>query len=1430
MFHVFLSHSSADKPAVEQIAGRLRDEASLSPFLDKWHLVPGAPWQPALEQALAESETAAVFFGPSGLGPWHHEELQLALMHAVRHRDDFRLIPVLLPGASPEQLSGFLGLRTWVDFRDGLDGEEAFNRLVAGIQGRAPSSTTLLLPDEPAPYRGLLAFDEPHSEYFFGRESDIERTLEKLRDERFVAVVGPSGCGKSSLVLGGVLPRLKQRHGSPTPASRTWTFRPGDRPLRALADVLASQEVHAEQRLQLADALHARFLERPDGLRTVVGSLFPESPSPLILVVDQLEELFTHAPENEEAGEVNPFVANLREAALRGSNALRIIVTLRADFFDRCLSLGPLRELLQDRDALLGGLGDEAFRDVILRPAQKVGAFLEKGLLTTILKDISREPGALPLLEDALDQLWRARRGTWLTLAAYEASGGLAQALQRRAQACYEGLQPEEREVARLLLVRLTSLGEDREDTRRRVARTELDFPGVPGTLLDHVLGVLSGPGARLIVADQHSVELAHEVLIRTWPTLRGWLDEDRRELRIQRRLAEVAGEWKEQGRDASYLYAGARLLDAEELFKHKPALLNQLEREFLEASRSQRDELQREAESRTQRDLDAARRLTEESEARRRTEAEGAAKARRAARLLRNLVAGLSVAILAAAGGSVLLYQEKRVALSRELALSARQNISEDPQRALLLLQEAQRLAPVDNLGEILDAWSQEPCLRVLRVQGGFLFSARFNRDASRILTFSDDNIARLWDASSGKPIANLKGTVGSFSPDGSRILTATRRGEAYLWDTASGKQLFTLQGHSSVVWFVQFSPDGTKVLTASYDSTVHISATASGQLLTELKGHEKEVQTAIFSRDGMRVLTASDDGTARLWDAGSGKQLLQFKGHSMALELAVFNLDESRVLTASEDGSTRIWDARSGKQLASLKGHAASVESAVYSPDGSRIVTASSDGTARIWEASSGKHLMTLLGHFGGVGSATFNSNGAQILTASADGTARIWDVSSGRQLATLQGHTHRLTTARFSPDGTRILTASYDGIARVWDAAPGKPVLTLTGHDQEKGPATFSPDGLRILTVSEDGTARIWDTSSGKPIHTPPAQPSGMHPEKFSPDGSRVLMISEDGGARIESTFTYQESVLLEGYAPEKSLSAFSPDGARLLKLSAGRSIPVWDTTTGKQLTTLDGLPADVITAEFSPDGSRVITFFQERDASVWNTTSGKQLATLEGQLTPSMMTAFSPDGSRLLTTSMEGLLNLAKNLAKGVKPSEISSADLAAAHLWDVSSGRQLVTPLGAFLGPQRAAFSPDDTKVITGFFEGHALLWEAATGEAIALLQGHSQPVTSVMFSPDGAWVLTASEDGTARIWDAATGVPLARLQGHSNAISQARFSPDGTYVLTASNNGIVQLWPSWRWAPQAFARLDAGRELECDERRTFLHEEIECPE
>jgi hypothetical protein len=205
-FDVFLSHNSEDKSAVEMLAARLEDEAHIRPFLDKWHLIPGNPWQEELERALDSSRTCAVFIGPAGIGSRENEEMRSALDTLVG-QPTFRVIPVLLPGAvMPERgrLPRFLSRLTWVDFRgpNGVQDTDAFSRFVAGINGTAPGRGTELSPAPfliECPYRGLEVFEEEHARFFFGREATIQHLVESLRPTRFLAVLGPSGSGKSSV-------------------------------------------------------------------------------------------------------------------------------------------------------------------------------------------------------------------------------------------------------------------------------------------------------------------------------------------------------------------------------------------------------------------------------------------------------------------------------------------------------------------------------------------------------------------------------------------------------------------------------------------------------------------------------------------------------------------------------------------------------------------------------------------------------------------------------------------------------------------------------------------------------------------------------------------------------------------------------------------------------------------------------------------------------------------------------------------------------------------------------------------------------------------------------------------------------------------------------------------------------------------------------
>lgn len=580
-YDVFLSHASIDKPAVENLARRLRDESGLNPFLDKWHLVPGQPWQKELEESLDRSACAAVFVG-AGEGPWRNEEVQLALSKAVRTHDDYRVIPVLLPGASPDRLSGFLGLRTWVDFTAGIDDADAYARLVAGIRGEPSEIGPYSLPDEPTPYRGLLAFEPEHAAFFFGRSAETQRLRQKLANAPFVAVIGASGSGKSSVVRAGLLPAIARTE-SAADRSRTLVVRPGGDPLRALAEALAKLGP-ADRGLAFTDELCARLATRTDGLRTAISG---QTDSRVLLVIDQFEELFTHAQDSspEVHATAVSFAENLYDSATRSNGRVRVLITLRADFVGHCLELPRLAELLEGGQILLGPLNDDALREAILQPARQVGAFFEKGLVQIMLRDVASQPGALPLIQHVLLELWNARRGPWLTLEAYERCGGVAGALHRRAQLVYDSLSADQQEIARHLFLRLVSVSEGMPDARRSARREELRLARFDPATVDRVIARLSDTEARLIVADERVVEIAHEALLHNWTTLRKWIDENRQTLLVHSRLTLRAAEWEGRARDEALCYDEFGLTEVRRGWSTLRASLSALEAEFVLAS-----------------------------------------------------------------------------------------------------------------------------------------------------------------------------------------------------------------------------------------------------------------------------------------------------------------------------------------------------------------------------------------------------------------------------------------------------------------------------------------------------------------------------------------------------------------------------------------------------------------------------------------------------------------------------------------------------------------------------------------------------------------------------------------------------------------------------------------------------------------------------
>ena len=319
------------------------------------------------------------------------------------------------------------------------------------------------------------------------------------------------------------------------------------------------------------------------------------------------------------------------------------------------------------------------------------------------------------------------------------------------------------------------------------------------------------------------------------------------------------------------------------------------------------------------------------------------------------------------------------------------------------------------------------------------------------------------------------------NFSPDRSKVVTAQYNNQVNLWDAKTGELLRTFEGHLNRGSTVVFSPEGLQVLTASNDGTAGLWNAQTGELIQFLRGHTEAVGSALFSRDGSRVVTASLDKTARIWNAKTGDLIMILIGHTKSILSASFSPDQSKVLTVSQDETAKVWDAQTGSPLFTINQHEDLINSGKFSPDGSQILTASKDGMAFLFDAETGDVLQTFNGNGGSVWSAVFSPDGTKVLTASDDKIARIWDVKTGALLKKLDGHKRPVTLALFSLDGRQVLTNSHDSTTKLWDSESGRELHTFKGNIDWRNSTAFSQDGTHVLIGTEQGSLNIWSLYS-------------------------------------------------------------------------------------------------------------------------------------------------------------------------------------------------------------------------------------------------------------------------------------------------------------------------------------------------------------
>jgi WD40 repeat protein len=1113
-----------------------------------------------------------------------------------------------------------------------------------------------------SPFRGLDSYEFEHAQIFFGRDVPVGKSVEQLAQQAragcaFLLVSGASGSGKSSLVKAALLPRLmKPQRIERAAFARRLVLRPsdaGDDLVLGLIDALvrgspadgiglpellgpgqraADLAQHLRGSPEAAGFVFAGALGRVTELARKAGLLLAHEDAKLILMVDQLEELFT-VP-TITADDRRLFVRLLD--GLARSGAVWIVATVRADFWHRVAELPELVALCEGQGRLdVGAPSAAELAEIIRRPAQVAGLAFEEHeahgvrLDALLAEHAAAAPGVLPLLSFTLEALYDEdvvkHGGRLLTYATYQALGGLEGAIATRADETVARLPADAQAALPRVLRALTTLsaglsGGAEQATVARAAALD-EFPaGSPARALVDAL-----TAARLLVASSDgavaTVRLAHEALIRRWDRAREQLETDRRDLETRVLIERQDRRWRAAAGSAQ-----------RQLLLRDPDLANA---------------------------TDLARRWADELPAALRDFIARSAAAARAAARRRWAVAGavmVGLAALAAASfGAFYIAEIQRnealIAQSRFLARDAGTAVaSGDATRGMLLalaglprtLADPDRpfIKPAEYALE--DALANRRERVILRGHAGTLWAAAFAPDVALLVTASDDGTARLWDAASGAELAVLRhdGLVNQvvFAPDGRRLLTASTDNSARLWDAATGAPVATLKGHEGFVQSAAFSADGRRIVTASWDNTARLWDAAAGAPQAVLRGHASWVTAASFSHDGTRVVTASTDDTARLWDATSGAAIAVLLGHEGRLTSAAFAPDGQRVVTASEDRTVRLWDARNGAAIGTLRGHEGLVQAALFSPDGKQIATISNDATARLWTTETGAAAGVLRGHEDWLNAVAFAPDGKHIATASNDRTVRLWDVDTEKPVTVLRGHEDTVRALAFTRDGARLVSGADDRTARVWDTATGAELAVLRGTGRIWAVAV-SGDGTRVATGAEDNTARLWDVATRAETIVLRGHQGLVSAVAFSPDGTRVATASWDKTARLWDAQTGAQLAVLEGHDGRVPALAFSPDGTRLVTGSDDKTARVWDLATGKTVAILRGHDNWLYAARFSPDGTRVLTASGDATARLWDAATGAPIVTLRGHGDAVRAADFSPDGARIVTASAD-----------------------------------------------------------------------------------------------------------------------------------------------------------------------------------------------
>jgi len=1136
-----------------------------------------------------------------------------------------------------------------------------------------------------SPYPGLASFATADAPFFAGRSEQVGDlvgriiTAVKNPGRRVITLVGASGAGKSSLLRAGVVPALLAT-GSTGDPDTTWqcvVLTPGDRPLQRLVAETAA----------LTSAEDAAEIRRSPELFGILTARVGRESGQLLIVVDQFEELFTLAPQEQREAFVT---------ALANAGPAVVLIAVRADFYDRCTETAELSEYFRKPyQENLGPMTDSGLRDAIAAPAARAGRALDPALVEAIMLDLNqdndgqRNSGSLPLLAHALHATWTLAAGGPLTVELYRRTGGVGGSVQADAERIYRSFDDRPHEQQRLadLLRRSFTVRGDRV-TQRGVER-----PRPLGPALEQMIA------ARLMTADEEHVRIAHEALLSAWDRIADWVREEAGNQLLRTQLVDAAAAWAAESRNRSELYRGARLAAVRQ-WEHDGGALrsesgeDELAREFLTASlTAEREEQQAE---------------------------------RRRTRRLRVLAAALAVALVVSVGAAGLAAraadrarEQTAVAESRRYAAQSAQVASYDPRQAMFLAALAWQQAPTSQARSALLSAQMLSHAGLLDGTATTRTAVALSPDSALVATGDSQGVVQLWDTTTHRPVRSFEGLDDravslSFSPDGS-LLAGQGNAQSLIWDAGTGELVRALPAFGGLVWDspdtvitmstdlgadnavrvmrmtartqdpperlleltdghlvtgMAIDPDRSLLAIADEVGGVDVLDLHTDRVVTDLPGptgaRPSYTQVALDSDATLAVASVAAE-TIMLHDAITGSEIgevpITGQDGPSAYSTLLFAPGDHELLVA-ENTDLWIWDTTLNQWLGRipLGGTESQDTGTVYqmaiSAD-TRLVAGVGDRASTLvhW------HTRWLRPSSSGLSTLDVDPRTDSPTVSTMDGSLWSYDGSAARPTLIERG-ANRVTSVAHRSDSV-LAAADAGGGITLFTADRQVLATASTGTGRTAGDVAFVGDGSLIAisvtpqlnenTEQADlfSAVQLRDARTLDLVATLPYPQIPTLTTEVSRDGSRLAaLLSPSATDDPDQIRLYRAAELDDDAAPYLRIDLpvgavrvrFSPDSATIAVGGNDGRIRIYDATSGRLLRTFGQHPSNVRDIAFTPDGDQLATITsQDSTIRIWDARTGALVADLTGHSEQINRIAIGADGT-LYSAGLEGLVGV------------------------------------------------------------------------------------------------------------------------------------------------------------------------------------------